>query len=80
MQVYLDSGATTRLADEVLDDMMPFLKDKYGNASSLHRRGREAKNAIEESRKIIADSINALPGEIIFTSGGTEANNFAIKG
>ncbi len=80
MRVYLDNGATTKLAPEIKGEMEPYFNEKYGNASSLHRWGREARDAIEESRKTIADSINASPNEIIFTSGGTESNNFALKG
>jgi cysteine desulfurase len=78
--VYLDNGATTMLAKEVLDEMRPYFDEKYGNASSLHAWGREARAAIENARAIIARSINAEPDEIVFTSGGTESNNFAIKG
>jgi cysteine desulfurase len=80
MSVYLDNGATTMLAREVLDEMRPYFDEKYGNASSMHAWGRDAKDAIEKARAIIAKSINADPSEIVFTSGGTESNNFAIKG
>ena len=79
IKIYLDNGASTKIDSRVLDAMMPFLKEEYGNASSNHDKGRVAKQALENSRKIIAKSINASPKEIIFTSGGTESNNIAIK-
>jgi len=78
--IYLDNAATTPVAKEVLDEMQPYFSEKYGNASSTHSKGIEAKQALEKSRIIIAKSIGAKSSEIIFTSGGTEANNFAIKG
>jgi cysteine desulfurase len=78
--IYLDNAATTPIAKEVLEAMQPYFMEKYGNASSAHSKGMEAKEALEKSRVIIAKSINARIEEIIFTSGGTEANNFAIKG
>ena len=78
--IYLDNAATTALDERVLAAMKPYFTEKYGNASSKHTMGLEAKRTLEESRKIIAKSINAKPPEIIFTSGGTEANNFALKG
>ncbi len=80
MQVYLDNGPTTKVAPEVKSAMDPYFDKEYGNASSLHEWGRKAKEAIENARNKIAESINASPEEIIFTSGGTESNNFAIKG
>ncbi|MBN1502609.1 cysteine desulfurase [Candidatus Woesearchaeota archaeon] len=80
MRIYLDNGATTKVADEVVKAMRSYLDINYGNAASLHMLGREAKEAIEHARKIIAQKINASPQEIIFTSGGTESNNFALKG
>jgi len=79
-KIYLDNAATTVVDEKVLKAMSPYFNKKFGNASSLHFLGQEAKRALESSRKIIAKSINASPEEIIFTSGGTEANNLAIKG
>ena len=79
-RVYFDHSATTRVLPEVLDAMTPFFLDKYGNSSSIHSFGREAKVALEDSRKHAANLINADPAEIIFTSGGTESDNLAVKG
>ncbi|MEO5574119.1 MAG: cysteine desulfurase family protein [Gammaproteobacteria bacterium] len=80
MPVYLDHNATTPLDGRVLDAMLPFLRGQYGNPSSSHQLGRTARTAIETAREQIAALVNATPGQIIFTSGGTEANNLAIKG
>lgn len=80
MKVYLDNASTTRIAEEVLTEMQPYLTEKYGNASSLHGFGQEASKALENSRKIIAGKLKAQTEEIIFTSGGTESNNLAISG
>ena len=79
-QIYLDNAATTKPDEKVVDVMLPYFKEKFGNPSSSHEVGQEAKNALAKSRKIIANSIGAKTHEIIFTSGGTEANNFALKG
>lgn len=80
MKVYFDNGATTMVDKEVVKAMQPYFTEKFGNASSLHNFGQEAKEALEKSREVIAKRINALPEEIIFTSGGTESDNLAIKG
>ncbi len=77
--IYLDNGATTKVAEEVAEAMNPFLRDSYGNASSPHSFGRKAKTALEEARVKIARAINANSSEIIFTAGGTESNNTALK-
>ena len=79
-KIYLDNAATTKIDERVLQAMMPYLKDSFGNASSVHSFGRETKVLLEDAREVIADFIGAMPSEIYFTSGGTEANNFAIKG
>ena len=78
--VYLDNAATTPIAPEVLDAMRPWLESEYGNASSVYQLGSRARVATEEARRTIAHAIGAEPREIVFTSGGTEANNSAIKG
>ncbi|MBK5246743.1 MAG: cysteine desulfurase NifS [Peptostreptococcaceae bacterium] len=78
--VYLDHAATTPLKKEVLDEMMPFLTINYGNPSSVYSAGRTSKNAIEDARERVAKAINANINEIFFTSGGTESDNWAIRG
>jgi cysteine desulfurase len=78
--IYLDHNATTPLAPEVRAAMLPFMEYRYGNPSSNYALGREAKQAVERARRQVADLINADPGEIIFTSGGTEGDNHAVKG
>ena len=80
MKVYFDNAATTPLHPKVLEKMIPFLSENFGNASSVHSFGRTARVAIENAREVVADFINADPGEIYFTSGGTESNNFIING
>lgn len=77
--IYLDNSATTRLDPEVLDAMLPWFTDNYGNPSSIYSIGRQARVAIEKARGEIADALNAHPAELIFTSGGTEANNSVLK-
>ena len=80
-KVYLDNNATTRMREEVLEAMLPYYKNIYGNASSIHEFGRAARHAVDEARAKVASLLGASsPEEIIFTSGGTEADNFAIKG
>ena len=79
MKVYLDNAATTPLDPQVFEAMLPVLKDGFGNPSSTHAVGRKIKSLIEGSRKNIAKHLNCTPGEIFFTSGGTEADNMAIQ-
>ena len=78
--IYLDNASSTQVAPEVIEAMQPYLDKWYGNPSTIHSLGRNAKEAIDKAREIIANKINAQPEEIIFTSGGTEANNLAVKG
>ena len=80
MQVYADNAATTKLSKTALDAMMPYLTDIYGNASSLYRIGQEAHHGVQAAREKIAKALNAQTSEIYFTSGGSEADNWAIKG
>ena len=79
-RVYFDNASTTKVDEKVVREMLPYFSEIFGNASSQHDIGIKAKDALERSRRIIAKSIKANIGEIIFTSGGTEANNFALKG
>ncbi|MFN8266473.1 MAG: cysteine desulfurase family protein [Chitinophagales bacterium] len=79
MRVYFDNAATTPIAPEVLDAMLPYLTEHFGNPSTTYSFGRDTRAAIEEARKTIAQLINAQPGKIVFTSGATEANNTIIK-
>lgn len=79
MKVYLDNAATTPLAPEVLEAMMPYLAEHYGNPSSIHGYGRHTRAAIEKARKAVAQAINASTGEVFFTSGGTESNNMVLR-
>ena len=78
MNVYFDNAATTPLDKKVLEKMLPYMEQGYGNPSSIHKRGREIKSAIEKSRSKIAELLSCEPGEIFFTSGGTEADNMFI--
>ena len=79
MKVYLDNAATTKLDDTVFETMLPFMKEEFGNPSSIHAFGRKTRSAIEGARKIVAKLLNVSPAEIFFTSGGTEADNMAIN-
>ena len=79
MRVYLDNAATTPLDKEVFEAMTPYMLELHGNPSSIHTHGREVRSAIEKARKKVADLLNAAPSEIFFTSGGTEADNTAIR-
>ncbi len=80
MAIYLDHAATTPLHPEVLDAMLPYLREHHGNPSSIHGSGRRARQGLDEAREELAALIGARPREIVFTSGGTEANNLAVKG
>ncbi len=79
-RIYLDNSASTRVDDEVVKAMLPFLTEDFGNASSTHQFGQQAKQAIENSRQQVALMLNASPTEVTFLSGGTESDNLAIKG
>lgn len=79
MRVYLDNAATTALDPAVLEAMLPYMTDHYGNPSSTHTHGRQTRAAIEQARKKVAELLNVTPSEIFFTSGGTEADNTAIR-
>ena len=78
--IYLDNAASTAIHQDVLDEMIPYLKDLYGNPSSIHRYGRQTEKAIKNARRQIANIINSSPDEILLTSGGTESNNTALYG
>ena len=78
--IYLDNAASTQIHDDVLNSMLPYLKEQYGNPSSIHRYGRLTRKAIHKARKQIASLINADPAEILITSGGTESNNTVLTG
>ncbi|HET6244064.1 MAG: cysteine desulfurase [Bacteroidetes bacterium] len=79
MKVYLDNAATTPLDEEVLEAMLPLMRDQFGNPSSIHSFGRQVRAAVEDARKTVSKLLNVSPAEIIFTSGGTEADNMAIQ-
>ncbi|MFH1352910.1 MAG: cysteine desulfurase NifS [bacterium] len=79
-RIYFDHNATTPVHPDVLEAMQPYFKDIFGNASSIHQFGQQARKAVDEAREKVAALISAKPDEIVFTSGGTEADNFAIKG
>ncbi len=79
-RVYLDHAATTPVAEEVAEAMKPYLSQHFGNASSIHKEGQDARRTIEEARRKIASFINAKAEEVIFTGSGTESNNTVLKG
>lgn len=79
-RIYLDHAATTPVDPRVLEEMLPYFTEKYGNPSSVYQEGREARRAVEAARLQIAQAINADPQEIYFTAGGSESDNWAIKG
>jgi cysteine desulfurase NifS len=79
-RIYLDNNATTHIAEEVKEAMLPYLTQFHGNPSSIHVSGKEAKEAIETARRQVAKLINTIPRRIVFTGGGSEANNLALKG
>ena len=78
--IYLDHAATTPLDPRVIEEMLPYLTDVWGNASSPHAKGREARSAIDESRQVLADLIGVKPHEVVFTASGSEANSLAMRG
>src|SRR5919108_6504433 len=80
MRVYFDHNATTPVAPSVAELMTRVLREEFGNASSIHRFGQRAKGILDDARTAVADLIKADPSEVVFTSGGTEADNFAIRG
>src|SRR5262245_27325359 len=80
MPIYLDHNATTPLRPEVFEVIVPYLRDDFGNASSVHLLGSRARCSVEEARSAVAMTLGAAAGEIVFTSGGTESNNLAIGG
>src|SRR3974390_2765442 len=79
-RVYLDNNATSPLLPEVFEAMRPYFFDKFGNASSIHHQGQQARAAVEQAREGVADLVTCRPAEIVFTSGGTEGDNLALFG
>src|ERR1043165_5801804 len=79
-RVYMDHNATTPLAEAVADRMMAVLREEFGNPSSVHHFGQRAKSVVDEARSAVAELIGGDPTEVIFTSGGTESDNFALRG
>ena len=80
LPIYMDHAATTPAADEVVQAMLPYFTQYYGNASAVHSLGAAARDAVENAREITAHTLNAAPEEIVFTSGGTESDNAALRG
>ena len=80
MSIYLDHAATTPLRDEVLAAMLPYLTEWFGNPSSLHGSGRQARQGLDEARETVAAILGARPREVVFTGGGSESDNLAVKG
>ena len=78
--IYMDNAATTKIHSEILEEMLPYLSDNYGNPSSIYSIGRESRKALDMARERVAKALNAQNSEIFFTSGGTESDNWAIKG
>ncbi len=78
--IYLDNASTTKVRREVIDEMLPFYNEQYGNPSSIYSFGQKAADAVSESRKIVADALNCKENELYFTSGGSESDNWALKG
>ena len=78
-RIYLDNAATTPLAPEVFEAMLPVLRDQFGNPSSIHAFGRQTRASVEKARRTVASLLHCTPGEIIFTSGGTEADNMVLQ-
>jgi len=79
-RIYLDNAATTPLDPEVFDAMLPYMREHFGNPSAIHSYGRKTRAAVEQARRKVAELLNCAPGEIVFTSGGTEADNMALNG
>ncbi|MDP5139963.1 MAG: aminotransferase class V-fold PLP-dependent enzyme, partial [Spirosomaceae bacterium] len=78
-RIYLDNAATTPMDQQVIEAMLPIMTDNFGNPSSIHTHGRRVKSEVEKARKKVAELLNTSPSEIFFTSGGTEADNTAIR-
>src|ERR1051325_10065970 len=79
-RIYLDHAATTPVDPRVLDAMLPYFSEQYGNPSSVHAFGRQAEKALEQARREVSAILNCSPAEIIFTGGGSEADNLALRG
>ena len=79
-KIYMDNAATTAVSPVVLEKMLPYFTEVYGNASSIHSTGRDARKALEDARRRVAAVLNCKPNELYFTSGGSESDNWAIKG